>query len=518
MNVELLFELIWKSMLAAGLALLLIRLLRSRSAAEKSLVAHLGVLALVLLPLLAILLPSVAVHTPAPIATASQSMPVLLPTDEGPSTAAADPAVAGQTVAPGTVIAGAYVVVALLFLAGLAAALVRLWQIRSRAELLDDPVWLSALVAAQRRVGSKNGTALLVSKELDSPVSWGVLRPTIIVDASAAAAVDKAETIIAHELAHVLRLDWLRLILGRIAIALFWLNPLVWMLVRRSHQLAEEAADDAVLCTRVPSSDYAELLLRSVQHAHRSALLAANGVAPSRSSLSQRVRHVLDRNRPRQAVRLGWGFTSVAFALSLGGVLAAVTPASSVPPSSAVDRQAGEKSAAKLEQLQTRQARAIGRAIRERNWDARRVPDGTTFNEPAARAPLVEALSDDEADVRAIAVWGLSEMRPELPAEAAPAIAGLLGDASPRVRSQAARALGESGSASHARAIASMLADPVSEVRIAAAHALGDLQLPSTRAALESARGDPDPAVRAKVNWALGQVAEAERILRRGGG
>ena len=34
---------------------------------------------------------------------------------------------------------------------------------------------MSALAEAQRRMGFKHGTALLVSTELRSPISWGVL-------------------------------------------------------------------------------------------------------------------------------------------------------------------------------------------------------------------------------------------------------------------------------------------------------------------------------------------------------
>ena len=52
-------------------------------------------------------------------------------------------------------------------------------------------------------------------------------------------------------------LDWAKLLASRIACAIFWFNPLVWMLARESHQLREEAADDAVLM-----ADIAHELLR----------------------------------------------------------------------------------------------------------------------------------------------------------------------------------------------------------------------------------------------------------------
>src|SRR3546814_20601055 len=86
-------------------------------------------------------------------------------------------------------------------------AVVRLFAMRGRADVLVQPSWLSALAEAQRRMGFKHGTALLVSEELRSPISWGVLRPTIVLSPHAVAAVGEAEAIHAHELGHVARLD-----------------------------------------------------------------------------------------------------------------------------------------------------------------------------------------------------------------------------------------------------------------------------------------------------------------------
>src|SRR3546814_2039916 len=102
-------------------------------------------------------------------------------------------------------------------------------------------------------MGFKHGTALLVSEELRSPISWGVLRPTIVLSPHAVAAVGEAEAIIAHELAHVARLDWAKLLAARLACALFWFNPLVWMLARESHQLREEAARSEEHTSELPS-------------------------------------------------------------------------------------------------------------------------------------------------------------------------------------------------------------------------------------------------------------------------
>jgi hypothetical protein len=197
-------------------------------------------------------------------------------------------------------------------------AVVRLFMLRGGAAVLVEPKWLSALAHAQRRMGFKHGTALLVSNALASPVSWGVLRPIILLNEESVSSEAEAEAIIAHELAHVAHLDWAKLLVARAATALFWFNPLVWLLARQCHQLREEAADDAVLLSDVPSTDYAALLIGAARHDSKGTLLAANGVAPGRGSLKRRVSRGARQQASAGAVRIGWGATC-----AIGGVLVA---------------------------------------------------------------------------------------------------------------------------------------------------------------------------------------------------
>jgi beta-lactamase regulating signal transducer with metallopeptidase domain len=516
MTVDLLLELIWKSALCAATTLVLLRLLRRRSAAEKSVVAHLGLLALVLLPLGALAMPSIGLPAPESV---SAFLADAAPSEALAATAAAPAATSAA--APldwRTLAVAAWLLPSLALLVALIVALARLQLIRGRADVLVDPGWLAALARAQRRLGFKHGTALLTSGELASPVSWGVVRPIIIVDRAAAAQATRAEAIIAHELAHVARLDWLKLLAGRLAVALFWFNPLVWALARRSHQLCEEAADDSVLRAEIGSADYADLLLGAARHANRPALLAANGVAPSRSSLAQRVAHVLDGSRPRRAARAGWRAVSLVAVLGVNAALAAAEPMMRAPLERLASAEAGEEAAAQLDRIGSRHTRALALAIRRADWNARRVEGGTLFSEPAAVAPLVRALGDDRPEVRRIALWGLSEMRPTVGSMASAPVARLLADPAADVRGEAARALGDFGAVAQAEAISALLADPDPEVRRQAAHALGDLQSPASRAALQRATRDPDSSVRAKAAWALRQVGEAEAILDRYGG
>jgi beta-lactamase regulating signal transducer with metallopeptidase domain len=520
MTQDMLFETAWKSLLCAGLVLLALRLLRRRSAAERSLLAHLGLAAIVMLPLAASALPRLDFEAPRPVASAYRSVAPIVASEPEAETMAPAATAPDAASAPDwqRMMLALWAIPAAALLLLTLVGIARLRRLRARAEVVVDPSWLTALASAQHRLGFKHGTALLVSSELKSPISWGIVRPVILLDARAVREPERAEAIIAHELAHVARLDWPALLLGRLAVALFWFNPLVWLLARHGHDLSEQAADDVVLRSDVSGPDYAEVLVGAARHATPPLLLAANGVAPSRSSLGRRVIAVLDPARNRVPVRLLWVLVSLAGTGAVATGLAAANPHLPMHKMMMGGQQAGygETAAARLAAIPTPQTQAIARAIRAQDWDLRRVEGATRFAATEATAPLLLALRDPSATTRKIAIWGLSELRP--PGAIAP-IAALLDDSSAGVRGQAARALGDLGATGETLAIARLLEDPDSGVRIDAAHALGDLMDPAARPALEAARDDPDRTVRNKAKWALRQIAEAQAMTeRRSGG
>jgi beta-lactamase regulating signal transducer with metallopeptidase domain len=336
---QLLLEIAWKSAVTSGVALLILAVLQNRTAAERSWAAHLGLLATLALPIVILLLPNWNVRAPTILPS------VILEAATAPSAAGNTPPRASPTrdaivqdsaaVETGfdveTLVLWGYGVPAAILVLMTLLAVLRLFALRRRASVIVEPAWLSALALAQQRMGFKHGTALLVSKELTSPVSWGILRPIILLNEEAVASRSDAEAVIAHELAHIAGLDWAKLLVARLATCLFWFNPLVWQLARHCHQLREEAADDAVLLSDVSDTDYAALLVGAARHENKAMLLAANGVAPGRDSLQRRVKRVLDVRLSRAPAPLAWTSACCAGAVLIVAPLSALTPVTPLP-------------------------------------------------------------------------------------------------------------------------------------------------------------------------------------------
>lgn len=334
MNSELIFEMAWKSCIVAGLTLLVLALLKSRSAAERSWIAHAGLVAILLLPISAIsglnwqvgAIPSIS--TFASVETTKAAPPKI--ESQGSqiaprSTASSGPFPATPPTQPWRVASWLYFGPMGLLALLLVVAIFRLHLLRRRSQVLVDQHWATALASAQNRMNFKTGTALLVSDELRSPISWGVVRPIILLDRRAAADTEQAEAIIAHELAHLARLDWAMLLLGRLVTAIFWFNPLVWKLARNSYELSEQAVDDTVLRQNIDSTDYAKLLIGTARHDNGAILLAANGVAGS-GTLTSRVKRVLDGSGSRRPAKWSWIAACSAGTFLVAAPLCAIRP------------------------------------------------------------------------------------------------------------------------------------------------------------------------------------------------
>ena len=315
-----------KSLLVAGVTLGLLRLCRDRSPAERSCIAHFGLAALFVVAVAPLVLPRLEIQAPAWL---QPTLPVVTaPAATAPvagGVLATSPAIAN----PAPTLTGPVVLTILYALRPSCAPADRprdrpLARAQGARATCSSTSLLGALARASGAWAS-NRHCLDHQQRPRFPNSWGLMRPVILLNSEAVAATGQAEAIIAHELAHVARLDWFKLLLARVVTGLFWFNPLVWVLAREAHQLREESADDAVLAADIADTDYAELLVGVARHDCPGLLLGAHGVAPSSNSLSRRIRRVLDRTLARGPAARHFALGVLAGATVVAAPLAALT-------------------------------------------------------------------------------------------------------------------------------------------------------------------------------------------------
>ncbi|GAB3368030.1 M56 family metallopeptidase [Massilia agri] len=114
-----------------------------------------------------------------------------------------------------------------------------------------DAVWQARLDELARRMGIGRRVVLGLVGDLKSPVTAGWWRPVVLVPASLVSGMPPQllEALLAHELAHVRRCDYVvNLIQSAIEILLFY-HPAVWWLSNRIREEREQIADDVAAST-----------------------------------------------------------------------------------------------------------------------------------------------------------------------------------------------------------------------------------------------------------------------------
>jgi beta-lactamase regulating signal transducer with metallopeptidase domain len=158
--------------------------------------------------------------------------------------------------------ATAYLLVTLGFLIRFALGLILSVRLERLAQCVNDPRALALLSSRARSLGIKRVPRLAESELLSVPVTFGVVRPAILLP-SGWRDWDEAEldAVISHEVSHVARRDAFIDRLSLLHRAVFWFSPLSWYLTGCLAELAEEASDEAALAAGADRTRYAETLL-----------------------------------------------------------------------------------------------------------------------------------------------------------------------------------------------------------------------------------------------------------------
>jgi len=196
--------------------------------------------------------------------------------------------------------------------AGVLVCTIRLaggWWVARRLVLAGTRPAPASLVEASRamarRIGLARAVRVLVSTRTRVPLVVGWLRPVLLVPAAVVSGlpVHQLEAVLAHELAHVRRHDYLVNLLQSAVETLLFYHPAVWWVshtirVEREHccdDLAAAACGDRVLYARALAA------VESFRQDGAALALAANG-----GSLVTRIRRLLGEVPPRHVSTSHW--------------------------------------------------------------------------------------------------------------------------------------------------------------------------------------------------------------------
>ncbi len=225
-----------------------------------------------------------------------------------------------------------WLVAASLVVLHLAIGTIGVWRLAVRGRRVLDARWLALAQELAVRVGILRPLTLLGGEALAVPVTWGIIYPVVLLPADAESWDDEQRRyVLVHEMAHIRRFDALTQVIGQLALALFWFDPLVWLAVARMRAEREHACDDYVLQAGTTPSRYANDLLTMVESIglpnHRATRSAFAELAMARASeFEGRMLAILKDDTDRASLSHRSIVTGAAVAAAVAVALAGFTP------------------------------------------------------------------------------------------------------------------------------------------------------------------------------------------------
>ena len=305
-------HLLWQGALIAGVLAIALRLLANSTANVRYAVSCAALAALVMFGVAT----GWSSYEPTPAFLATEALPVTAGASETTFVEPGTLDVLAMTVRMySSTIAVVWLIGVVLLAARLALSWSRTRQIARVGTSVAPEEWQQVVATLSRALGVPRVVRLVQSAAVDVPSVIGFLKPVVLVPATSLSGLSarQLEMILAHELAHIRRHDYLVNMMQSVAETLLFYHPAAWWISRQIRIERENCCDDLAIATCGNPIEYARALTM-LEELRGAPLLA---VAASGGSLMTRVRRLVGLH-DRQ---LANGWTAVAAAVSFAVVM-----------------------------------------------------------------------------------------------------------------------------------------------------------------------------------------------------
>lgn len=168
--------------------------------------------------------------------------------------------------------------------------------------------WIATYGSGRRRVTVKQ------SDRISTPLTYGILHPTILLPLKNIESEEKLALILQHELVHIRRFDAATKIFMVLTLCIHWFNPLVWVLYGMMNKDMELSCDEAVLnrAGMGARKEYARTLLAMEEKRSRASALCSGF---GKNAIEERVTAVMKHKKRTRAAIAAAGVLIVAISL-----------------------------------------------------------------------------------------------------------------------------------------------------------------------------------------------------------
>lgn len=208
----------------------------------------------------------------------------------------------------------------------------RVRRMLAESRPVQAAVALEALAQLCEEAGVRRRIELRSSHGVGAPLLYGLRRPTVLVPEEWLHSLSAGDVraLLAHEVAHVRRLDFLANLVQRLIEIPLFFHPGVWLASRRIVLAREELCDAWALGRGVEAGSYARSLAAAAERAHGRLAAPSVGVVESRFTLLRRVEAIMQTSSVR-GLRRPLAITLAAIVLGAAAAFAAVQIGGGLP-------------------------------------------------------------------------------------------------------------------------------------------------------------------------------------------
>lgn len=193
----------------------------------------------------------------------------------------------------------------IFFISKIGIGLRKVSMIKKSSRILEHPKVVSVLNALLQKSGITKPVELRESINVGAPSVMGWLRPCIYLPIGLVnnLSVDEVESILAHEIAHIMRNDFSINILVHFMEAFFYFHPAVWWISNYIKAEREYACDDIAIDLLGNNLTYAKSLVHLQELEERSSPALALAFSNKRSPLYHRLTRILNKPNNRKEMK-----------------------------------------------------------------------------------------------------------------------------------------------------------------------------------------------------------------------
>jgi len=175
--------------------------------------------------------------------------------------------------------------------------------------------WASKIAELSKQLGIKRSIQILESAIIKVPVVIGSFKPVILMPIGIVSGLshEQIEAILAHELAHIKRNDYLVNIFQSIVEVLFFYHPAIWWISKNIRNERENACDDIAILANIDRKALAKALT-NLEVLNQEKTLLALAFSGNKTSLLNRVKRIL--NPQKTKVTMKEGFITICILLA----------------------------------------------------------------------------------------------------------------------------------------------------------------------------------------------------------